>query len=157
MVINTPFTSCSLTPMILALLFTTEMVGWQHRLSGRDSEHTPGDGDGQRCRMFCGPWCHKESDTTERLRNISQRQHRAFASASSRSSRSFIGSIISLFWTDFPYLNIFQLWLSFLSCLHFQSIFLDLLLISCICLKSLYIHWIIHFHNSVLLIPLLLF
>ena len=28
-----------------------EMAGWHHSLDGRDSEWTPGDGDGQ------GAWC----------------------------------------------------------------------------------------------------
>ena len=44
-----------------------EMAGWHHRLDGRESEWTPGDGDGQGglvCFNSCG--C-KESDTTERL------------------------------------------------------------------------------------------
>ena len=44
-----------------------EMVGWHHQLDGRESEWTPGDGDGQG-GLACGDsWGHKESDTTERL------------------------------------------------------------------------------------------
>ena len=41
-----------------------EMAGWHHWLDGRESEWTPGDGDGQAC---CNSWGLKESDTTERL------------------------------------------------------------------------------------------
>ena len=44
-----------------------EMAGWQHWLDGRESEWTPGVGDGQGGLAFCDSWCHKESDTTERL------------------------------------------------------------------------------------------
>ena len=42
-----------------------EMVGWQHRLNGNESERTPGDNEGQRSLVCYSPWGHKESDTTE--------------------------------------------------------------------------------------------
>ena len=41
-----------------------EMVGWHHRLNGREFEQTLGDGEGQG-----SPWCRKEVDTTERVNN----------------------------------------------------------------------------------------
>ena len=44
-----------------------EMVGWHHRLNGHEFEQAPGVGDGQRGLACCGPWGHKESDTTEQL------------------------------------------------------------------------------------------
>ena len=44
-----------------------EMVGWHHRLNGRESGWTPGAGDGQGGLMCCSSWGHKESDTTEQL------------------------------------------------------------------------------------------
>ena len=44
-----------------------EMAGWHHWLNGRESEWTPGDGDGQGDLACCDSWGHKESDTTERL------------------------------------------------------------------------------------------
>ena len=44
-----------------------EMAGRHHRLSGRESEWTLGDGDGQGGLACCDSWSHKESDTTERL------------------------------------------------------------------------------------------
>ena len=44
-----------------------EMAGWHHWLDGRESEWTPGDGDGQGVLACCDSWGHKESDTTERL------------------------------------------------------------------------------------------
>ena len=44
-----------------------EMVGWHHRLDGRESQWTPGVGDGQGGLACCDSWGHKESDTTERL------------------------------------------------------------------------------------------
>ena len=41
-----------------------EMVGWYHRLNGREFEQTPRDGEGQGSLVCCSPWGHKESDTT---------------------------------------------------------------------------------------------
>ena len=46
-----------------------EMVGWHHRLDGRESEQTLGDGEGQGSLACCGPWGHKELDTNEQLNN----------------------------------------------------------------------------------------
>ena len=46
-----------------------EMVGWYHRLNGLEFEQTLGDGEGQGSLASCSPWGHKESDTTEQLRN----------------------------------------------------------------------------------------
>ena len=42
-----------------------EMVGWHHRLNGREFEQTSGDVDGQGGLACCGPWGCKESDVTE--------------------------------------------------------------------------------------------
>ena len=44
-----------------------EMAGWHHWLNGRESEWTPGDGDGQGGLACCDSWGHKELDTTEWL------------------------------------------------------------------------------------------
>ena len=44
-----------------------EMVGWHHRLDGREFEWTPGVGDGQGGLMCCGSWGRKELATTEQL------------------------------------------------------------------------------------------
>ena len=48
---------------------TTEdkMAGWHHQLDGRESEWTPGVGDGQGGLACCDSWGHKESDMTEQL------------------------------------------------------------------------------------------
>ena len=43
------------------------MAGWHHRLDGRESECTPGDGDGQGGLACWDSWGRGESDTTERL------------------------------------------------------------------------------------------
>ena len=43
-----------------------EMAGWHHGPDGRESEWTPGVGDGQGSLAYCNPWGHKESDRTER-------------------------------------------------------------------------------------------
>ena len=45
------------------------MVGWHHRLIGRESEQALGDGEGQGSLACCSPWGGKESDTTEQLNN----------------------------------------------------------------------------------------
>ena len=44
-----------------------EMAGWHHWLNRRDSEWTPGVGDGQGGLACCDSWGRKESDTTEWL------------------------------------------------------------------------------------------
>ena len=44
-----------------------EVVGWHHRLYGHEFEQAPEVGVGQWSLAFCGPWGHKESDTTEWL------------------------------------------------------------------------------------------
>ena len=44
-----------------------ETVGWHHRLDGQEFEWTPGVGDGQGGLGCCSPWGLKESNTTERL------------------------------------------------------------------------------------------
>ena len=44
-----------------------EMAGWHHWLNGRESEWTPGVGDGQGGLACCGSWGCKESDVTEQL------------------------------------------------------------------------------------------
>ena len=41
-----------------------EMVGWHHWLNGHEFEQAPGDGEGQGSPLYCSPWGHKESDTT---------------------------------------------------------------------------------------------
>ena len=43
------------------------MAGWHHWLDGRESEWTPGVGDGQGGLACCDSWGHKESDKTEWL------------------------------------------------------------------------------------------
>ena len=44
-----------------------EMAGLHHWLNGRESEWTPGVGDGQRGLVCCDSWSRKESDMTEQL------------------------------------------------------------------------------------------
>ena len=51
-----------------------EMAGWHHWLDGRESERTPGVGDGQGGLTCCDSWDRKELDRTERLNwTISER------------------------------------------------------------------------------------
>ena len=44
-----------------------EMVGWHHRLNGREFDWTPGVGDGQGGLACCSSWGRKELDMTEQL------------------------------------------------------------------------------------------
>ena len=44
-----------------------EMAGWHRWLDGRESEWTPGVGDGQGGLACCDSWGHKESDAIEPL------------------------------------------------------------------------------------------
>ena len=44
-----------------------EMAGWHHWLDGRESQWTPGVGDGQGGLACCNSWGRKELDRTERL------------------------------------------------------------------------------------------
>ena len=44
-----------------------EMAGWHHWLDVRESEWTPGVGDGQGRLACCNSWSPKESDRTEQL------------------------------------------------------------------------------------------
>ena len=44
-----------------------KMVGWHHRLNGREFEQTLGDGEGQGSLECCSPWGCKELDMTEQL------------------------------------------------------------------------------------------
>ena len=44
-----------------------EMSGWHHRVGGRESEWTPGVGDGQGGLACCNSWDRKELDMTEWL------------------------------------------------------------------------------------------
>ena len=44
-----------------------EIARWHHRLDGRESEWTPGVGDGQGGLVCCDSCGRRESDTTERL------------------------------------------------------------------------------------------
>ena len=46
-----------------------EMVRWHHQLNGHEFEKALGDGEGQGSLAHCRTWVHKESDTTERLKN----------------------------------------------------------------------------------------
>ena len=42
-----------------------EMVGWHHRLNGREFEQALESGDRQGSLVCCSPWGHKELDKTE--------------------------------------------------------------------------------------------
>ena len=43
------------------------MVGWHHRLDGREFEQALGVGDGQGGLACYSPWSHKELDMTEQM------------------------------------------------------------------------------------------
>ena len=45
------------------------MVSWHHRLNEHEFKQAPSDSEGQGSLVCCSPCGHKESDTTERLKN----------------------------------------------------------------------------------------
>ena len=49
-----------------------EMIGWHHRLNGREVEQTLRDSERQGSMVCCSPWDHKESDTTKQLNSNNQ-------------------------------------------------------------------------------------
>ena len=65
------------------------MAGWHHWLDGRESEWTPGVGDGQGGLACCDSWCRQESDTTERL-NWTELNMTLFSKQSTRNPRSLL-------------------------------------------------------------------
>ena len=72
---------------------------------GRESEWTPGDGDGQGGLAWCDTWGRKESDTTERLNWTELRQHikkqrHYFADGPSSQSYSFSSSHVWMWELD---------------------------------------------------------
>ena len=44
--------------------------GWYHRVNGHEFEQSLEDSEGQGSLVYCGPWGHKESGTTERFHLI---------------------------------------------------------------------------------------
>ena len=46
-----------------------EMLGWHHRLHGREFEKPLGGGEGQGSLVCNSPWGRKELDMTEQLNN----------------------------------------------------------------------------------------
>ena len=46
-----------------------EMVGWYPQLNGHEFEQIPEGSEGQGSLAHCSPWGHRESDTTEQLKN----------------------------------------------------------------------------------------
>ena len=46
-----------------------EMVGWHHRLNGREFGQALGDSKGQGSLACCSPWSHKELGTFKRMNN----------------------------------------------------------------------------------------
>ena len=65
-----------------------EMVGWHHWPDGHEFEETPGDGEGQRSLVCCGPWGHKELDTTEWLNSNKRLNYNEAATEGSASPRA---------------------------------------------------------------------
>ena len=85
-----------------------EMAGWHHWLDGRESEWTPGVGDGQGGLTCCDSWGRKESDTTEQLNWIELSLTRFMSRASPRP------------WGWFERFTLAD-WISYDSGLHIQS------------------------------------
>ena len=72
-----------------------ETAGWHHWLDGRESESTPGVGNGQGGLACCNSWGHKESDTTEQL-NWTELNCTSYFSAGSKQNHIQILMSLSL-------------------------------------------------------------
>ena len=46
-----------------------KLFGWHHRLDGNEFDQALGDDKGLGSLVCCSPWSHRESDTTEQLKN----------------------------------------------------------------------------------------
>ena len=62
-----------------------KVVGWHHRLNGREFGQALGVDDAQGRLSCCSAWGHKESDMTERLTSLTETgdgksEHRHFRS-----------------------------------------------------------------------------
>ena len=51
------------------------MVGWHHRLGGREFEQTLGDSKGQGNLACCSPWGGKELDITQQLNKNNKKRY----------------------------------------------------------------------------------
>ena len=52
------------------------LVGWHHQLNGHESEHTPGDGEGQGSLACCSPWIAKSlTQLSDQPTKYKQPQH----------------------------------------------------------------------------------
>ena len=51
-----------------------EIDEWHHQLNGHEFEQTPENSEGQESLVCCSPWCHKESDRTEQLKNSNKKR-----------------------------------------------------------------------------------
>ena len=83
-----------------------EMARWHHWLEGRESEWTPGIGDGQGGLACRNSWGRKESDTTERLNwtelNVICYSQNFYTSRLKTKNWSFILLILFLLPTPMP-------------------------------------------------------
>ena len=80
------------------------MAGWHHWLNGRESEWTPGVGDGQGGLACCSSWGRKESDMTEQL-NWTECFIRVSLIKSSSHLIIIAWLVVSLFHLDYEFLK----------------------------------------------------
>ena len=107
-----------------------EMAGWHHWLDGRESEWSPGVGDGQGGLACCDSWGRKESDTIERL-SWTELNIYYYYIYSNKLQRTYIGENISmlLMLTQSPKFIVLMSWRVFFLPLKFTfALYLGILI-----------------------------
>ena len=82
-----------------------EMAGWHHWLDGRESEWTPGVGDGQGGLVCCNSWGCKELDMTVRLNWTELKEVEIVNTFFKKLTYTLFGNNLEVIITDYSFCN----------------------------------------------------